>query len=315
MEKADPGEAGSGPTEAKEGYVRTPGGNLHYLQWGGTGPCTHLLHANGFCAGTYAPFVRHLTEDLRVFASDIRGHGSSDPLTQHRIRHWKIFAADLKSLVEAILSPPVVGVGHSLGAVTTYIAAALYPKLFSSIILIDPPILPRRRLWDLALVKLAGLGGRIPLARGARRRRRVFKGKHDALDRFLANRGIFRTWSKEFVEAYLECGLLEKDDQTAVLRCDPELEAQIFESIPLDVWGYGPKISCPVLAIRGAASEIFLPEAAKRLCRVVPRCDLVTIGDAGHFVPMEQPQACARAIVAFVRSQLPPPAGLRTFKR
>jgi pimeloyl-ACP methyl ester carboxylesterase len=143
----------------------------------------------------------------------------------------------------------------------------------------------------------------------------VFKGKHDALDRFLSNRGIFRTWSKEFVEAYLECGLLEKDDRTAVLRCDPELEARIFESIPLDVWGYGPKISCPVLAIRGEASEIFLPEAAKRLCRVVPRCDLVTISDAGHFVPMEQPQACARSIVAFVRSQLPPPAGLRTFKR
>ncbi|MFH1981505.1 MAG: alpha/beta hydrolase [Pseudomonadota bacterium] len=285
--------------DPQDGYVSTPGGRLHYLKWGGAGPCAHLLHANGFCAGTYGPFVRYLTRELTVFASDIRGHGGSDPLSHHRIGHWKIFAADLKELIASAIGPPVVGIGHSLGAVTTYIAAAQYPGLFSAIILIDPPILPRHWLWGLAILKLAGLGGRIPLVRGARRRR-VFTDKHEALKRFLSRRS-FKTWSKEFVEAYLECGLLEKDDQTAMLRCDPELEAQIFESIPIDVWRYGPRISCPVLTIRGAASDTFLPDAAARLGRIVPRCESITIPDAGHFVPMEQPEACAQAIVAFVR--------------
>lgn len=129
----------------------------------------------------------------------------------------------------------------------------------------------------------------------------MFTDKHEALKRFLSRQGIFKNWSKAFVEAYLECGLLEKDDQTAVLRCDPELEARIFESIPIDVWRYGPRITCPVLAIRGAASETFLPDVEARLGRIVPRCESVTIPDAGHFAPMEQPQACAQAIVAFVR--------------
>ena len=288
------------PLEPIDGFVPTPEGKIHYLDWGGSGPAAHLLHANGFCAGTYAPFVQHLTRDLHIFASDIRGHGSSELPTHQRIDHWDIFAADLRHLVEAALPAPIIGIGHSLGAVTTYIAAARYPELFSAVILIDPPILPRRRLWGLALLKLLGLEGRLPLARGARRRRRVFKGKREALKRFLRMRGIFTNWSRAFVEAYLECGLLEKDEDTAVLRCDPELEAQIFESIPVDVWRYGSKITCPVLALRGAASEVFLPEAAERLGRIVPRCDVVPIPNAGHFVPMEQPLVCARAIIDFI---------------
>ena len=298
MEEADPERPAAEP---KDGYVRTPNGNLHYLQWGGSGPRAHLLHANGFCAGTYAPFVQYLIGNLHVFASDIRGHGGSDPPTHRRIRHWKTFAADLKILTEAVLAPPVVGIGHSLGAVTTYIAAALYPHLFSAIVLIDPPILPVRKLWGLALLRFTGFGSCLPLARGARRRQRVFSGKQEALQRFLSRRGIFQTWSPEFVQAYLECGLLEKDGRTAVLRCDPELEAQIFESIPIDVWRYASRIACPVLALRGAASTTFLPQAAQRLCRKIARCKLVTLPEAGHFAPMEQPRACAQAIVDFVQ--------------
>ncbi len=137
------------------------------------------------------------------------------------------------------MSPPVIGMGHSLGAVTTYIAAAMYPQLFSAIILIDPSILPRRR-------------------------RKTFQGKSEALKRFASGRGIFKSWSKEFVEAYLECGLLEKDSETAVLKCDPELEAQIFESVPHDVWRYANRISCPILAIRGVHSDVFSADSAKK---------------------------------------------------
>ncbi|MEE4604660.1 MAG: alpha/beta hydrolase, partial [Desulfobacteraceae bacterium] len=216
--------------EPTENYLDTPGGRIHYLDWGGSGPQAHLLHANGFCAGTYSPFVKYLLDDLHIIASDVRGHGGSDLPDIHRVHHWNIFADDLKTLIDQTMSPPIVGIGHSLGAVTTYMAAATYPRLFSAIILIDPPIFPRRMLWLIAVMKWLGLAGNIPLARGARRRKKTFQGKKEALKRFASGRGIFKTWSQEFVEAYLECGLLEKDSETAILKCDPELEAQIFES-------------------------------------------------------------------------------------
>ena len=252
------------PIEPTEGYLTVPGGRLHFLDWGGAGHPAHFLHGNGFCAGTYAPFIRQLAGMLHITASDIRGHSGSEFETLERIRNWRVFAEDLKLLIRGTQTPPVIGMGHSLGAVATTIAAASYPDLFKAIILIDPVFLPPRTLWKAAGMRLLGLARAWPRAVRARKRRRVFNGKADAFRYFVA-RGIFKSWSPEFVQAYLECGLLEKDEQTAVLRCDPELEAQIFESVPLDVWSQCRKISCPVLAVRGEQSDVFLKEAAVRL--------------------------------------------------
>lgn len=290
--------------EPAEGFVESSDGRIHYLDWGGTGLQAHFLHGNGFCAGTYAPFIKYLVNDFHILASDVRGHGGSDQPNIHRIRHWKIFAEDLKTLIEKTMSPPVIGMGHSLGAVTTYIAAAKYPHLFSGIVLLDPVILPKRILWLIAAMKLLGLTGKIPLARTARRRRRNFQGKKEALKLFTAGRGIFKTWSKEFVHAYLECGLLEKDSETAVLKCDPELEAQIFESIPLDVWKYAKKITCPVLAIRGELSDTFFADSAKRLTGIISDYDLATVANSGHFMPMEKPEECAELIADFIHRKI-----------
>jgi len=287
--------------EPVEGFIETEKGKIHYLDWAGDGIQAHLLHANGFCAGTYSPFVRFLLNDLHVFAGDIRGHGGTELNGNDRIRHWDIFADDLRYLIEGIMAPPVIGIGHSLGAVTTYIAAAESPHLFSGIVLIDPVILPREKLWTIRVLKMFGLAGKIPLAKGARRRKRTFKSRLDAFRRFASGRGLFKSWSEDFIDAYLECGLLEKDSETAVLRCDPEMEAQIFESVPLNVWAYAPRIRCPVLLIRGEQSATFQPEVADTLTSIIADCRLETIPRAGHFIPMEQPEACAQAIVAFVR--------------
>jgi len=290
--------------EPTEHFLDLPDGRIHYLDWGGDGLHAHFLHGNGFCAGTYTPFIRYLVDDLHILASDVRGHGGSDQPKVERIRHWDIFAEDLKILIEQKMSPPIIGIGHSLGAVTTYIAAARYPHLFCGIILIDPVILPPRLLWLLTALKLLGLRGILPLAKMARRRRRLFKGKQEALRLFAAGRGIFKNWSKEFVHAYLECGLLEKDEKTAVLKCDPELEAQIFESIPLNVWRYAKKISCPVLAIRGELSDTFYADAAERLRNSIADYELQTIPRSGHFPPMEKPQESANFILDFVDRKL-----------
>lgn len=303
IQTTSPAEAKWRP-EPAERFLEHPEGRIHYLDWGGDGLQAHFLHGNGFCAGTYTPFIQYLVDDLHILASDVRGHGSSDPPLVERVLHWDIFAEDLKMLIEQKLSPPVIGIGHSLGAVTTYIAAAQYPHLFSGIVLIDPVILPRRLLWLIAVLNLLGLRGIIPLAKMARRRRRIFKGKQEALRLFAAGRGIFKNWSEEFVHAYLKCGLLEKDEKTAILKCDPELEAQIFESIPLNVWGYAKRIKCPMLAIRGELSDIFFADAGERLKGILADYELQTIPHSGHFPPMEKPQESANLILDFINRKI-----------
>jgi len=289
--------------EPQEGFIDLPDSRLHYLDWGGDGFPAHFLHGNGFCAGTYTPFLKHLLADLHIIASDVRGHGASTHSGAGRIRHWRIFAEDVQTIIHRRLTPPVIGMGHSLGAVATYIAAARHPQLFAALVLIDPVIFPKRMLWKIALAKRLGLRRWFPPARIARQRRSRFESKQSALERFAAGHGIFETWSKEFVEAYIECGLLEKDPHTAVLRCDPELEAQIFESVPVDVWSYAPKIRCPVLVLRGEHSDTLSLEATRRLERINARVQTTTVPGTGHFLTMEKPQACAQEILDYLRSR------------
>lgn len=286
--------------EPTDGFISTPEGQIHYLDWGGSGRPVHFLHGNGFCAGTYTPFLNFLTADFRIYASDVRGHGQSNFHGLRRIHHWEIFADDLKDVVENVMVPPVTGIGHSLGAVTTFIAAAKYPDLFNGLVLIDPVIFTRSRLWFIAAMKTLGLQGNLPLVRSTRKRMRVFTNKQSAFKRWTAGKGIFKSWSTEFILAYLECGLLEKDEDTAILKCDPELEAQIFESVPLNIWSFAKRICCPVLAVKGASSDAFVSSAARRLKTMIQDFELVDIPQSGHFVPMEQPQACACEIIAFL---------------
>lgn len=84
----------------------------------------------------------------------------------------------------------------------------------------------------------------------------------------------------------------------------PQLEAQIFESIPLDVWKYAKRITCPVLAIGGEQTNIFFGDAAKRLSNIITDFELITVPNAGHFIPMEKPEPCARHIADFVKRKI-----------
>jgi pimeloyl-ACP methyl ester carboxylesterase len=285
-------------TIPRDKYIQLKNGAFHYMEWETGGLPAHFLHANGMCAGTYTPFIKLLSRDLHVIASDIRGHGDSARIHPSELDHWRSFSEDLRDITEALADPPIIGIGHSLGAVLTYMAAALYPHLFSCIILIDPVMLPGRWLWLMRILQMLGLENRLPLAQAARRRKKQFDSKQAAFERFSSGRGIFKAWPNEFISAYLECALAEKGD-SAVLKCDPELEARLFESVPQDEWSYARKIQCPTLAIRGEHSDTFFPDAARKLGRLIRNYQLETIANAGHFVPMEQPETCAALILEY----------------
>ncbi|HOO70866.1 MAG TPA: alpha/beta hydrolase [Spirochaetota bacterium] len=285
----------------KDGFIEISTGRVHYLQWG-EGRQIHFLHANGFCAGVYHPFVSHLGEGFEITASDIRGHGDSAPCDCIPLKQWEPFARDLKEFVTRVMTPPVIGAGHSLGAVVTLMASVLYPELFSRIILIDPVILPPRLLRFISVMRFLGQQHRFPLARKARRRKILFQSRDEVFARFSNGRGLFKTWPEEYITAYLNCAVAENTDRSVALKCDPELEARIYESVPSGVWKYVSRVSCPVLAVRGENSDTFLPAAAEKMGRSGKNISVVTVPGAGHFIPMERPRELAAVMLEFINS-------------
>lgn len=282
-------------------FFDLPDGRIHYLDLGSGKPQIHFLHANGFCAGTYLPLLKHLANEFHIIASDIRGHGDSEFPNFRKVRHWRTMTQDLKMLIGQRMSFPIVGIGHSLGASITAMTAALYPHLFSAIILTDPVIFPTKRLWMIGMMRMLGMISLVPLARGARRRKRIFTDKQEALNRFNSGRGIFKSWTEDFVHSYLECALAIEDDETARLKCHPEIEAQFYETVPLNIWQYVRRIRCPILVLRGEHSDTFLKDAAARMKKALPQCRMETVADTGHFLLMEKPDICSKLMSEFIR--------------
>jgi pimeloyl-ACP methyl ester carboxylesterase len=277
-------------------------GTIHFLEWEDNGVDLHFLHANGMCAGTYSPFIERLRENFHIFASDVRGHGDSSPPLENPVKHWELFTGDLAEMIKVNMERPVIGIGHSLGAVVTYMTAAENPGLFSALVLIDPVFLPLKIRIAGALLRRLGLIKGFRLAKGARRRKSLFSSKDEALGRFSSGRGMFRHWDSEFIRSYLNCALEEKSSGEAALKCDPELEAQIYESFPGRIFRYAEKINCPVLAVRGEFSETFPRESILKLEKVLKNCKIATIQGAGHFIPMEKPDQCSRIVKEFLNS-------------
>jgi pimeloyl-ACP methyl ester carboxylesterase len=281
-------------------FTDTTARNLHSIACGKGHRPLHFLHANGFCAGVYLPFFDHFKNDFNILATDIPGQGDSDHHGRARIEHWDIFVDDVKDVITRRMSAPIVGMGHSLGAVVTLLTAARYPDLFSHLVLIDPVIYVRPKLFLTWMVKQARMRHLLPLPSGARRRKRFFTSRQDAYRRFASGRGLFATWPDPFIRAYCQHALAGSGQGTVSLKCDPETEAQIFESLIEDVWTYPKKVSCPTLLIRGEKSDIFSAAAERKLCAMMPRARAVVIDEASHFVPMEHAAACRTHTIKFL---------------
>lgn len=290
--------------EPRHCVTPSSGKRIHSIACGTAKPTFHFLHANGLCAGTYLPLFENFRDDFSILATDLPGHGDSAHHGFRKITHWDIFVDPVKEAIVRHMNPPVVGAGHSLGAVVTLLTAARYPGLFSRIVLIDPVIFSSHFLWLFSFGQKTGLIKDHPLSRGARRRKTVFRNREEALERFSTGRGMFRTWNREFIEAYCAHGLAWNGRGEGRLKCSPETEAQIYESILLDIWDYPGRVTCPTLLVRGEKSDTFKAAAAQTLQRRIRGSRLVTVSGAGHFIPMEKPGPCRDLIVNFVKEEI-----------
>jgi pimeloyl-ACP methyl ester carboxylesterase len=275
------------------------GGGEIWRDWGGSGAALHFAHANGFPPGTYRKLIDELTRSHHVVSMSARPlWPDSRP---RKLRGWSLLAEDLRAEFDRRGVREIVGVGHSLGAVTSLLAAASDPGLFSAVVAVDPLILTgaHSRFWGT--VKAVGLGGRIGIVRGARRRRELWSDR-GAVRSSYSNKKIFAGWDPEVLEDYLDSGMVDLADGSVRLRYPKKWEAKIFAAAPHNLWPELRKVSVPTLFVQGEHSDTFLDAARLRVEREVPGSRTMVISDSSHFVPMERPRELARVVVEFLES-------------
>lgn len=269
---------------------------------GGTGQPLHFLHANGYPPGCYKPFLKLLRTQYHLFGMLLRPlWPDSNP---NDIQDWKPFTDDLLRFL-ATAPGPMIGVGHSLGAVVTLRAALRDPSKFRALILIEPVLfLPSQLvLWNF--VRTIGLGKKVhPKVPGALKRRRNFDNLELAFQRY-RGRDVFRYMSDESLRAYIE-GITRKKGQGYELVYSPEWESRIYLTSlrDFDIWRDLPKLEVPTLFIRGAETDTFLEGAAKFVKEKQPKAKVETLDKSTHLLPLERPQEIFDMMQSFLKETL-----------
>lgn len=275
-----------------------------FIEYGGSGLPLHFLHANGYPFYCYEPLLNLLKREYHVFGMLLR------PLWENAkpegIDDWHIFSEDLLRFLNDCKTEPVIGVGHSIGAVVTLRAALREPSKFRALILLDPVLFVPSRLLLWNFVRAIGLGHRVhPKIPGAWKRRRTFDNL-DLVFRGYRSREVFRYMSDESLRAYIDGMTKPSEHGGFELVFSPEWESRIYLTglRDFDLWRDLPGLEVPTLLLRGAETDTFLEDAARFVKRKQPGARVETIERSTHLLPLEYPREVFDIMQSFLKETL-----------
>lgn len=257
-------------------------------------PTIAFLHANGFPSASYGKLFRLLQPDYPILPFPMLGHDPRYPIMPHWRNQVEEYAAFLRR--EALA--PVIGLGHSLGAMVTFKTAWHYPELFQSIILLDPPLINGPVSMIYGAAKWLGQIDRVTPAGQTQGRRSHWRDQAEALSYFRSKR-LYANFDPECLEDYLRSGLRAKQDGLH-LAFDPDVEVAFFRQTPYDSWRYRRRLGVPGAVIYGRQSQVAQAAAIGRLARRHQLYALTVEG--GHMFPLERPEMAAGAVLQALRT-------------
>jgi pimeloyl-ACP methyl ester carboxylesterase len=256
----------------------------------------HFSHANGFPSEVYQPLfdalAPHPVSYLPVSGASIPGDLPS----------WQPLVDELLLHLQATHTQPVVGLGHSLGAVLMLRAAQQSPGSFARIIMLDPPLFGPAKRLVIRLLRNLGLAYRtIPIVKGALRRRDHFASREEAYTYWQA-KSLFRHFPPESLHAYVAHGLEPAAEGGFHLRIPKSREANLFAGTPSVIGPALPK-GLPSHLLYAAAGGVSHPREVRVLQRALPTTTFEAF-DGGHMFPLEQPQALAERVKALLGEEV-----------
>lgn len=254
----------------------------------------HFAHGNGFPALCYSQFLMALREQgFDVTYIDKVGHNPIFPVTEN----WEYLVDELIDSVTKQHQEPIVGLGHSLGGALTWLAAQKAPYLFQSVIMIDSPLPNRFKSIVIALAKKLGFIDSITPAGRTKGRKRHWSSRA-SLETYLKTRPLFAGFTQACLNDYIIYGV-EEDERGFSLRFDPNIEYQIFKTIPHNLPSVAKPLDVPVYLVYGTQSKVSDKMDRNYLQSLKVKAIAVP---GGHMVPMQKPKLLAEVIAGIVPS-------------
>ncbi|MGB7340183.1 MAG: alpha/beta hydrolase [Phototrophicaceae bacterium] len=257
-------------------------------------PAMTLAPANGFVPELYVPILEPFMNDYHVISTPPRalwGDGAPPEITSDYT--WRNIAEDMLTAYQQFGLHDVVAIGHSIGAVTTLLAAIQQPDLFKAIILLDPVVIPKVACDWMREQRQKGEILNPKMVAGALRRRNKFQSIDVAFEHF-HGKSIFADWSDEMLRLYVTHGTIPCEDNLRCLKWSPQWEAFYFGTYFADIWDYLPKLNdltLPILFVSGGTSDTFVASTVQDVAELIPQATYESVAGHGHLFPQSAPDA------------------------
>lgn len=228
--------------------------------------CVHGLTRNG---RDFDDLARTLSSSHRVICPDMPGRGNSEWLPPEQY-HYGTYVSDLLSLLAALGISRAHWVGTSMGGILGMMLAGAAPGLIRRMVLNDVG----------SLIPAAGLR-RILAYAGVRM---AFGSRNEAEAALRENLAPWNVRAEEHWQHLFRHGIME-DNGLFRFAYDPAITSsfgQQKEVTDVDLSAPWQAVTCPVLLLRGAFSDILTRETADRMRHEKPGVTLVEIEGAGH---------------------------------
>lgn len=246
--------------------------NLVCLRWTPTaeaGPpvvCVHGLSRNG---RDFDALAAQLSARRLVVAPDLPGRGLSDWLPAKADYGYPLYLAAVAALIGSLGAERIDYVGTSMGGIIGMMLASQPNSPIRRLVLNDVgPLIPRAALERIGryVGKDERFGDLAAVEAYFRRVAAPFGDLTDAQWRHMAVHGSRRVAEGSLALAY-----------------DPAIGAPFQgEQRDVDLWSVYERVCCPTLVIRGAQSDLLLPETARAMTERGPKAALLEVPGAGH---------------------------------
>lgn len=253
-----------------------------YTEWGAADEARVAICAHGLTRnGRDFDFLAHALEDrYRIACPDLPGRGKSHWFAVHGDYRPPVYLSDMAALIARMDVPEIDWIGTSLGGILGMTLAAQPNTPIRKLVVNDVGAFIERA----AISRICSYVGQDPSFRSL-----------EALEAYL--REVHAPFGPltDAQWRHLAIHSARRDEAAEVWRLhyDPELAAPLKEGFVEDLWPLWEAITCPVLIVRGAESDILLHETAEEMLTRGPEAELIELPGIGHAPMLMDPDQIA----------------------
>ena len=269
-------------------YITVNNLKFHYLEWGNSeNPTIILIHGIAQTCHSWDFISLGLSEKYRVIALDLRGHGDSEwaPDKNYNI---EAYSDDLHKIIEKLNLNNFILIGLSIGGKTCFTYASQHLE----------------KIRALAIVDAAPEN----IQAGYKNMSKFMKQKDelDSIDEFIDRILKYNPRrSRQQAKGSIIHNIKQMENGKWTWKYDsffrtPQKHIQNPDKIAKTLWSRLGKVMCPTLIVRGAQSDLVASEITEKMSNIMNNATIVTVKNAGHLVPGDNPAGFQTAINNFL---------------